>query len=121
MHCDVISMIFAYYSKLNFSRCQAMDFCKISYQPILRYLYTEVKNRRGEISLQKILMDSISFCSYATYSRANKNVSKLIQSLDLTSTTTWPIRNLIGQSGGCNASDWLKTDQRDGSGIHTGI
>ena len=38
-----------------------MDFCKISYQPILRYLYTEVKKRRGKISLQKILIDSIHF------------------------------------------------------------
>ena len=30
-----------------------MNFCKRSYQPILRYLYTEVKKRRGEISLHK--------------------------------------------------------------------
>ena len=30
-----------------------MNFCKRSYQPILRYLYTEATNRRGEISLQK--------------------------------------------------------------------
>ena len=45
MHCDVISIIFAYYSKLNSH--------ERSYQPILRYLYTEVKKRRGEISLHK--------------------------------------------------------------------
>ena len=44
MHCDVISMIFAYYSLLNFSRKN---------QPILRYLYTEVKKRRGDISWHK--------------------------------------------------------------------
>ena len=30
-----------------------MNFCKRSYQAILRYLYTEVKKRRGEISLHK--------------------------------------------------------------------
>ena len=30
-----------------------MNFCKRSYQPILRYRYTEVKKRRGEISLHK--------------------------------------------------------------------
>ena len=30
-----------------------MNFCKRSYQPILRYLYTEVKKRRSEISLYK--------------------------------------------------------------------
>ena len=30
-----------------------MNFCKRSYQPILRYLYTKVKKRRGEISLHK--------------------------------------------------------------------
>ena len=30
-----------------------MNFCERSYQPILRYLYTEVKKRRVEISLHK--------------------------------------------------------------------
>ena len=30
-----------------------MNFCKRSYQPIFRYLYTEVKKRRGEISLHE--------------------------------------------------------------------
>ena len=30
-----------------------MNFCKRSYQPILRYLYTEATKRRGEISLHK--------------------------------------------------------------------
>ena len=30
-----------------------MQFCKRSYQPILRYLYTEDAKRRGEISLHK--------------------------------------------------------------------
>ena len=30
-----------------------MNFCKRRYQLILRYLYTEVKKRRGEISLHK--------------------------------------------------------------------
>ena len=54
MHCDVISMIFAYYSsEISHERSQTMNFCKRSYQPILRYLYTKVKNRRGEISLHK--------------------------------------------------------------------
>ena len=30
-----------------------MNFCKRSYQPILRYLYTETMKRQGEISLHK--------------------------------------------------------------------
>ena len=30
-----------------------MNFCKRSYQPILRYLYTETIKRGGEISLHK--------------------------------------------------------------------
>ena len=30
-----------------------MNFCERSYQPILRYLYTEVTKRRGETSLHK--------------------------------------------------------------------
>ena len=34
-----------------------MNFCKRSYQPILRYLCTEVKKRRGEILLHKYFKD----------------------------------------------------------------
>ena len=34
-----------------------MNFCKRSYQPILRYLYTEVRKRPGEISLHKHFND----------------------------------------------------------------
>ena len=34
-----------------------MNFCKRSYQPILRYLYTEVIKRRGEIPLHKHFND----------------------------------------------------------------
>ena len=30
-----------------------MKFCKRSYQPILRYVYTEAIKRQGEISLHK--------------------------------------------------------------------
>ena len=37
----------------NPQQSQIMNFCKRSYQPILRYLYTEVIKRRGEISLHK--------------------------------------------------------------------
>ena len=54
MHCDVISMIFAYYSKQNSQeRSKIMNFCKRSYQPISRYLYTDTIKRGGEISLHK--------------------------------------------------------------------
>ena len=55
MHYDVTSMIFAHYSKRNFSRkiSKIMNFCKRSYQLILRYLYTETIKRRGEISLYR--------------------------------------------------------------------
>ena len=68
MHCDVISMIFAYFSKQNFSKKKknnvnlklpthvkevTNNLCKRSYQPILRYLYTETIKRWGEISLHK--------------------------------------------------------------------
>ena len=34
-----------------------MNFCKRSYEPILRYLYTEVKKRRNEILWQKHFND----------------------------------------------------------------
>ena len=56
MHCDVISMIFAYYiqSKISQQGSKIMNFCKRTYQPILRYLiYTETIKRGGEISLHK--------------------------------------------------------------------
>ena len=33
-----------------------MNFCKRSYQPILRYLYTETIKRGGEISLHNIFV-----------------------------------------------------------------
>ena len=39
-----------------------MNFCKRSYQPILRYLYTETIKRRGEISLHKHFNEPISGC-----------------------------------------------------------
>ena len=53
MHCDVTSMIFAYIiqSKISRERSKIMNFYKRSYQPILRYLYTETIKLRGEISL----------------------------------------------------------------------
>ena len=52
MHFDVTSMIFAYCPKQIFQeRSKIMNFHKRSYQPILRYLYTEVIQRRGKISL----------------------------------------------------------------------
>ena len=44
-------MIFAFLFKAKFLNKEA--FCYRSYQPILRYLYTEVTKRRGEISLPK--------------------------------------------------------------------
>ena len=40
-------------SKISQERSKIMNFCKRSYQPILRYLYTETKKRGGEISLHK--------------------------------------------------------------------
>ena len=60
MHCDVTSIIFAYYSKQNFTRIQErskiMNFYKSSYQLIfLRYLYTKTIKRLTEISLHKHL------------------------------------------------------------------
>ena len=60
MHCDVISMIFAYYSKLNFSRKKPGNelLSKKLPRPIFRYLYTEVKKRGGEISLHKHVLMS---------------------------------------------------------------
>ena len=42
--CDVISMIFAYYSKQNFSRKKQNNELLL-YQPILRYLYSETTKR----------------------------------------------------------------------------
>ena len=54
MHCDVTSMIFAYYSKRNFSRKkQNNELQQKSYQLILPYLYAEIIKRLGEISLHR--------------------------------------------------------------------
>ena len=53
MHCDVISMIFSYYSKPNFSGKNQNEDIRRSYQPILHQLYTEAIKRRGGISLHK--------------------------------------------------------------------
>ena len=38
-----------------------MNFCKRSYRPILRYLYTEVKKRRGKILLHKHFNNNTDF------------------------------------------------------------
>ena len=43
-----------------------MNFCKRSYQPILRYLYTEVIKRRGEISLHKHFNPRCIDCLHGT-------------------------------------------------------
>ena len=40
-----------------------MNFCKRSYQPILRYLYTETIKRRGEISLHEHFKSDFPICS----------------------------------------------------------
>ena len=55
MHCDVISMIFAYIiqSKISQERSKITNFCKRSYQPILPYLHWDLKCELGEISLHK--------------------------------------------------------------------
>ena len=63
MHSDVTSMIFAYCSKRNFStkKQDSELLYERSYQPILRYLYTEVTKCRGEISLDAPLHSNYSF------------------------------------------------------------
>ena len=53
MHCDVISMIFSYYSKPNFSGKKQNEDIRRSYQPILHQLYTEAIKLWGGISLHK--------------------------------------------------------------------
>ena len=56
MHCDVVSMILYLHiiqSKISQERSKIMNFCKRSYQLILRYVYTETIKRGGEISLHK--------------------------------------------------------------------
>ena len=40
-------------SKISQERSKIMNFCKRSYHHILRYLYTEIIKRGGEISLHK--------------------------------------------------------------------
>ena len=40
-------------SEISQERSKIMNFYKRSYQPILRYLYTEAIKRQGEISLHK--------------------------------------------------------------------
>ena len=51
MHCD--AYLHTIQSKISQQRSKIMNFCKRSYQPILRYLHTETIKRRGEISLHK--------------------------------------------------------------------
>ena len=91
MRCDVISRIFAYHSKWDFSRKkQDNNFYKRSYQPILRYLYTEAIKRQGEISLHKhfnckwsmtlLNYKSISLLKYIKY---NLHLNKFILDLYL--------------------------------------
>ena len=41
------------HSKISQQRSKIMNFYKRSYQPILRYLYTEATKRRGEILLHR--------------------------------------------------------------------
>ena len=55
MHCYVISMydICILFKAKFLKKSKIMNFCKRSYQPILRYLYTETIKRGGEISLHK--------------------------------------------------------------------
>ena len=70
MHCDVISMIFEYYSKQNFSRSKIMNFCKRSYQPILRYFYTATIKHGDEISLHKHFDNgTLHVCCSYTYTQ----------------------------------------------------
>ena len=60
-----------------------MNFCKRRYQLILRYLYTEVKKRRGEISLHKhFKIRLVATCHLQTCSKLLK---KLTRSLWITS------------------------------------
>ena len=55
MHCDVISMIFAHYWKLNFSRkSQIMNFCKRSYQLILRLLISTLRSQNVGVKFRCI-------------------------------------------------------------------
>ena len=50
MHCDVTSVMSAYYLKqISQERSKIMKLYKRSYQPILHYLGTENKKNRGEI------------------------------------------------------------------------
>ena len=54
LHCDVTSMIFnIIQSEIFHERSKIMNFYKRSFQPILRYLYTETIKCRGEISLHR--------------------------------------------------------------------
>ena len=66
MHRDVTSMIFAYIvqSEISQERSMIMNFYKRSYEPILRYVYTEGIKRRGEISLH----NKLSFVASQTFS-----------------------------------------------------
>ena len=56
MHCDVISRMLNLHivqSEISQERSKIMNFCKRSYRPILRYLYTATIKRGGEISLHE--------------------------------------------------------------------
>ena len=85
MHCDLISMIFAYYLKPNFSRkSQTMSFCKRCYPPISRYLYTEAKKRGGEISLHKHFKE-VPCLDYIKYSRWQRKMAEKTFQINLES------------------------------------
>ena len=54
MHCDVTNlMLHITQGEISQERSKTTNFCKRSYQPILRYLYAEAIKRRGKISLHR--------------------------------------------------------------------
>ena len=54
-------------SKISQEKSKIMNFCKSSYQPILRYLYTETIKRGGEISLHKHFIDLYRSCKEVSF------------------------------------------------------
>ena len=63
-------------SEISQERSKIMNFYKRSYQPILRYLYTEAIKRQGEISLHKHFKQHNYFKFINIYSILCKRIIK---------------------------------------------
>ena len=74
-----------------------MNFCKRSYQPILRYLYTETIKHGGEISLHKHFTEKTEVVIYGTRQnpRLEDNMSLLYGETELRRVFTYKYQGVF--------------------------